>query len=102
MERLLLLLLLRLDVARSGGESRPHAETYVSKYEIIATYPHASEAFTQGLAFDRSGTLYESDGLYQHSAVRSVDPLTGQHIKRVQNMGSVSADAPLSIPILSF
>jgi len=80
--------LLGLGSVAPGGETRPHAQTYVSTYEVIATFPHEPEAFTQGLAFDYDGTLYESDGLYRHSAVRSVDPQSGKDIKRVSNAES--------------
>ena len=39
---------------------------------IIRTIPHDGNAFTQGLCF-KSGVLYESDGLYGESALRTLD-----------------------------
>ncbi|MDM8546336.1 glutaminyl-peptide cyclotransferase [Candidatus Venteria ishoeyi] len=40
-------------------------------YQVVNTYPHDSEAFTQGLFF-HSGHLYESIGLRGHSALREL------------------------------
>jgi glutamine cyclotransferase len=45
-------------------------------YQVIATYPHDSQAFTQGLIFD-DGFLYESNGLYGESSLRKIDLKTG-------------------------
>ena len=58
---------------------------YVSTYEIVSTFPHDTNAFTQGLVFDTKGQLYESDGLYRQSAVRTVNPLTGSSDKKRAN-----------------
>ncbi len=44
--------------------------------KIVSTYPHDSEAFTQGLVFE-NGILYESTGLQGRSSVRKVDVKTG-------------------------
>ncbi len=46
-------------------------------YEIIATYPHDSNAYTQGLEL-HNGSLYESTGLYGESDRRIVDLVTGE------------------------
>jgi glutaminyl-peptide cyclotransferase len=43
---------------------------------VHQTYPHDSQAFTQGLVFWQ-GDLYESTGLYGHSSLRLVDITTG-------------------------
>ncbi|MEZ5427743.1 MAG: glutaminyl-peptide cyclotransferase [Pyrinomonadaceae bacterium] len=45
--------------------------------EIVATLPHDSTCFTQGLAFDK-GTFWESCGLKGKSSVRRVDAKTGK------------------------
>jgi glutamine cyclotransferase len=50
-------------------------------YEIIATYPHDPEAFTQGLVFD-DGVLYESTGLNGRSSLRRVNLQTGEVLQR--------------------
>ena len=44
--------------------------------EIIASYPHDSQAFTQGL-FIHEGVLYESTGQVGQSSLRRVDLQTG-------------------------
>jgi glutamine cyclotransferase len=49
---------------------------YLARGEVVETYPHDADAFTQGLVFDGS-TLYESTGLYGHSSLRRVDLETG-------------------------
>ncbi|MEM9015281.1 MAG: glutaminyl-peptide cyclotransferase [Pseudomonadota bacterium] len=48
-------------------------------YEIVAEYPHDTDAFTQGLFFD-GGVLYESTGLYGQSTLRRVDLPSGDVI----------------------
>lgn len=45
-------------------------------YQIINTYPHDPDAFTQGLIFD-AGFLYESTGKRGKSALRKVELETG-------------------------
>jgi len=44
---------------------------------IVATYPHDVQAFTEGLIFS-NGELYESIGLTGHSAVRRVELKSGK------------------------
>ena len=61
----------------SGRSLGTEANAYVSTYEILNTFEHDSEAFTQGLAIGEDGAMYESDGLYGKSAVRSVDISSG-------------------------
>jgi glutamine cyclotransferase len=51
-------------------------------YEIVATYPHDREAFTQGLDYDQ-GLLYEGTGLYGCSSVRIVDLETGRILEQI-------------------
>lgn len=45
-------------------------------YEVVKSYPHDPNAFTQGLLFDQ-GQLYESTGLKGLSSIRRVDLETG-------------------------
>lgn len=48
-------------------------------FRLLATYPHDSGAFTQGLYYEHPrGTLLESTGLYGSSTVRRVDFQTGR------------------------
>lgn len=51
-------------------------------YEIVATYPHDMEAYTQGLEF-HGDTLYESTGQKGRSSVRKVDYKTGEVLERI-------------------
>jgi len=48
--------------------------------EIHSRIPHSEQAFTQGLEFYR-GNLFESTGRRGQSAIRQLDPLTGELIK---------------------
>ncbi|MFW6135269.1 MAG: glutaminyl-peptide cyclotransferase [Chloroflexota bacterium] len=50
---------------------------YRAAAKVVAVYPHATDAFTQGLVFD-GPTLYESTGLYGESSLRRVDLETGE------------------------
>jgi glutamine cyclotransferase len=45
-------------------------------YKIVRTYPHDTNAFTEGLVFD-NGVLYESTGEYGFSSLRRVNLDTG-------------------------
>ncbi|WP_088341432.1 glutaminyl-peptide cyclotransferase [Robiginitalea sediminis] len=53
----------------------------VYTYEIVNTYPHDIEAFTQGLEF-RGDTLYESTGQKGASSLRKVDFRTGEILEQ--------------------
>ncbi|NYT01252.1 MAG: glutaminyl-peptide cyclotransferase [Methanosarcinales archaeon] len=46
-------------------------------YQVVGTYPHDRQAFTQGLIF-QDGVLYESTGLYGRSSLRRVDLESGE------------------------
>lgn len=52
-------------------------------YKIINTYPHDSEAYTQGLEF-YNDTLYESTGQYGNSSLRKTNFETGEVFKNVK------------------
>jgi len=51
-------------------------------YKIIKIYPHAADAFTQGL-FYKDGYLYESTGHYGRSSLRKVRLETGEILLKV-------------------
>lgn len=55
----------------------------VYTYEIIATYPHDTSAYTQGLEF-HDNVLYESTGQKGKSTLRKVDYKTGEILKKVE------------------
>ena len=57
------------------------ATRHSDSYQVIHTYPHDSNAFTQGLIF-LDGRLYESTGLNGKSSLRMVDLATGQVLQK--------------------
>ena len=67
------------DVAPTA-ETEVYTGPTVYRAEVVATYPHDSGAFTQGLLW-HDGSLFESTGQEGQSVVREVDVLTGK-IKR--------------------
>ena len=54
----------------------------VQSYKVIATFPHDTSAFTQGLVF-ADGQMYESTGLNGESSLRRVDITTGKTLQRI-------------------
>ena len=52
------------------------AQQKIYDFEIVNTYPHDPQAFTQGLFF-LDGFLYESTGLKGLSSIRKTDIATG-------------------------
>jgi glutamine cyclotransferase len=54
----------------------------VQGYKIVATFPHDTTSFTQGLVF-ADGELYESTGLQGESTLRRVDITTGKTLQRL-------------------
>lgn len=51
-------------------------------YQVVNSYPHDANAFTQGL-FYKDGFLYESTGLQGHSSVRKVKLETGEVLQKI-------------------
>lgn len=66
-------------------EELSEAEIVWYDFEIINTYPHDPEAFTQGLLY-RDGYLYESTGRRGKSSLRKVDLETGE-ILQIHELG---------------
>ena len=64
----------------SGGKNGMR-NSAVSGYEIVKTYPHARDAYTQGLIF-HDGKLIESTGREGKSSVRRVDIETGDVLQK--------------------
>jgi glutamine cyclotransferase len=56
-------------------------EAAAASFEVVAAYPHDSNAFTQGLAIE-GGRLYEGTGQYGASTVRRVDLASGRPEKQ--------------------
>jgi glutamine cyclotransferase len=61
-------------------------ELPVYGYEVVNTYPHDPDAFTQGLTF-HDGNLYEGTGRNGQSSLRQIDLESGELLKR-QNLNS--------------
>ncbi len=55
----------------------------VYTYDVVNTYPHDPDAYTQGLLFTGKA-LFESTGIKGQSSLRKVDLKTGRVLKRVQ------------------
>jgi len=51
-------------------------------YQVLESYPHDRNAFTQGLEF-YNDTLFESTGQYENSSLRKTDYTTGEVIAQV-------------------
>ncbi|HET7483561.1 MAG TPA: glutaminyl-peptide cyclotransferase [Actinomycetota bacterium] len=51
-------------------------------FTVVNTYHHDPTAFTEGLAFNRAGTLYEGTGVKGTSSIRRVELTTGQVLRR--------------------
>ena len=69
------LLMARVDAGQRGTAP-------LWRYDLVRTYPHDSEAFTQGLLY-RDGFLYESTGMNGRSTLRRVALETGRVVQRV-------------------
>jgi glutaminyl-peptide cyclotransferase len=54
----------------------------VYSYELVKTYPHDTQAFTEGL-FYLNGFLYESTGLERQSSIRKVQLETGEVLQKI-------------------
>ena len=62
-------------------DQRPSlASAPVSRVEVVRSYPHDPEAFTQGLVLI-DGVLYESTGMHGRSGIRKVRLETGEVLK---------------------
>ncbi|MFN0085720.1 MAG: glutaminyl-peptide cyclotransferase [Blastocatellia bacterium] len=51
-------------------------------YEVVASYPHDTNAFTQGLVYHQ-GVFYESTGLNGSSSLRRVEIATGAVLRKI-------------------
>ncbi len=60
----------------------PRVGIPVIRPTIVATIPHDTEAFTQGLLY-RDGYLYESTGIVGRSSLRKIDASTGEVVQLI-------------------
>ena len=65
----------------------------MQSYKVIATFPHDTSSFTQGLVFASDGQLYESTGLEGESTLRRVDIATGQTLQKIECRRNISPRA---------
>lgn len=65
----------------NGGDTTTTDTFRLYSYSVKNVYPHASDAFTQGLVYS-DGYLYEGTGQYGKSSIRTVDPVTGAVLQR--------------------
>ena len=59
------------------GSTPPRGRVATFGYQVVRSYPHDREAFTQGLIY-RDGVLYEGTGLNGRSGIRKVKLETGE------------------------
>lgn len=66
-----------------GGECSV-SEPESLEVEVLGTYPHDPDAFTQGLLVDDDGQMWESTGLRGASEIRMVEPRTGEVLRSAE------------------
>lgn len=69
--------------ASVGSAAAPASAPVAYTYEVVRTFPHDREAFTQGLIY-LDGAWLESTGLNGHSSLRRVDFASGQVLQQVR------------------
>ncbi len=67
--------------ANSAATNSTPPEVVYYGYEVVKTYPHDRNAFTQGLLF-HDGKLYESTGLSNQSTLREVELNSGKVLRK--------------------
>jgi glutaminyl-peptide cyclotransferase len=75
----------------NGSAPRGNAAVPVYGYEVVNTFPHDPDAFTQGLIFE-DGQILESTGLERHSTLRRVELQTGKVLQKVDVPGYFFAE----------
>ncbi|MBM7114166.1 glutaminyl-peptide cyclotransferase [Archangium primigenium] len=78
----LLAALLLLAGVSCRTERRATDSAPVEGYEVLSSWPHDPQAFTQGLVYHQ-GHLYEGTGLNGQSSLREVELETGRVLRRV-------------------
>nr|AAP58621.1 putative glutamine cyclotransferase [uncultured Acidobacteriota bacterium] len=80
---ILFLSLATLNCQTPGPKATTNDRTPVYGYEVVHTFPHDPDAFTQGLEF-HDGNFLESTGEVGHSSLRRVEIETGKVLQRVE------------------
>ncbi|MEX2573607.1 MAG: glutaminyl-peptide cyclotransferase [Balneolaceae bacterium] len=73
--------LLFLNLVACAGSSSLTSDVTRFDYQVVNTWPHNTDAFTQGLIF-LNGYLYESTGRHGQSSLRKVDLKTGKVLRQ--------------------
>lgn len=68
--------------AGAGLAAQRGATAPIYDAQVVATYPHSTDAFCQGLEITPEGTLYEGTGLRGQSMLRKVDLATGKVLQQ--------------------
>ena len=76
---LVVMTLCALGLDAGAWQRKPGAP--VLGYQVVNTYPHDKDAFTQGLLF-RDGALFESTGVKGRSTLRKVRLETGEVLQQ--------------------
>jgi glutamine cyclotransferase len=71
-----------LSCQTGGKPARKEGKTVSTQYEVVNTWPHDSDAYTQGLLFT-NGVLLESTGRAGQSSLRRVELQTGKVLNQV-------------------
>jgi len=74
--------------SKAPGLPESPIEPHVSRVKVLKRYAHDPGAFTQGLLYLGSDTLYESNGLYGKSNIRRIDLATGKVLASTMNQKS--------------
>src|SRR3954462_3159482 len=74
--------LFRADQGARTGAVVSDRSTPEYKFEVVRSFPHDPQAFTQGLVVE-NGALYESTGLNGRSSLRKVDLASGNILMKV-------------------
>lgn len=75
----------------SPTPEKPAEQVPVYGYEVVQSWPHDSQSFTQGLVF-HDGVLYESAGMYGQSTLRRVELESGKVKKKTKLNSDVFAE----------
>jgi glutamine cyclotransferase len=70
------------NAAANGNNAKGASGVTAYGYEVVNTFPHDAQAFTQGLVF-QDGALLESTGLERHSTLRRVELQTGKVLQKI-------------------
>jgi glutaminyl-peptide cyclotransferase len=77
--------------ATSPEQARARSGPEALRVQVLHTYPHDSQAFTQGLVLD-GATLYESTGQEGQSSLRRVELATGRVLQKVEQPAPIFSE----------